>query len=106
MEKAEGLSRGFFMKPKERKLQDLVSVGPATVRDLELLGVRNVAQLARQEPREMYDRLQELTGTKHDPCALDVFSAVVAQARDPYLPDEQKQWWYWSAERKRAHAKK
>jgi len=31
---------------------------------------------------------------------LDVFRAAVAQARDPRLPAEQCQWWYWSRKRK------
>jgi hypothetical protein len=31
---------------------------------------------------------------------LDVFVAAVAQARDPNLPIEQRQWWYWSKVRK------
>jgi hypothetical protein len=32
---------------------------------------------------------------------LDVFRAAVAQARNPQLPAEQCQWWYWSRLRKR-----
>ena len=81
-------------------LQNLVSVGPAMLRDFELLGIRSVPQLARQEPDELYERLQEITGQQHDICCLDVFHAAVAQARDPYLPSEQCQWWYWSRRRK------
>ena len=40
-----------------RELKDLVSVGPAMLRDFQLLGVSNVAQLARQEPAQLYERL-------------------------------------------------
>ncbi len=87
---------------KERHLADLVSVGPAMLKDFEMLGVRSVAQLARQEPREMYDRLCRMTKTRQDPCVLDVFCAAVAQARDPQLPPAQRQWWYWSRVRKAA----
>jgi hypothetical protein len=29
-----------------------------------------------------------------------VFVAAVAQAKDPHLPVEQRQWWYWSRLRK------
>ena len=85
----------------ERQLKDLVSIGPAMLRDFEQLGVCNVSQLARQEPKEMYERLCALTGERQDPCVLDTFSAAVAQARDPELPPAQRQWWYWSRERKR-----
>jgi hypothetical protein len=44
----------------------------------------------------MYDQLSFLKRQRLDPCCLDVFIAAVAQARDPDLPIEQRQWWYWS----------
>jgi hypothetical protein len=31
---------------------------------------------------------------------LDTFCCAVAQARDPGLPAEQRNWWYWSRLRK------
>jgi hypothetical protein len=86
---------------KERRLADLVSIGPATLQDFEMLGVKSVAQLAREEPGKLYKRLCTITGQRQDPCVLDVFCAAVAQARDPQLPPEKRQWWYWSRERKR-----
>lgn len=84
----------------ERRLQDLISVGPAILRDFELLGVRTVPQLARAGPRQMYRRLCRLTSQVQDPCVQDVFSAAVAQARNPSLPAEKCVWWYWSRKRK------
>jgi Pathogenicity locus len=84
----------------KRALEDLISVGPAIRRDFELLGIHTVAQLARQEPKALYDRLCRKTGQRQDPCVLDVFCAAVAQARDPRLPLERCRWWYWSAVRK------
>jgi len=83
-----------------RQLGDLTSIGPAMLRDFERLGIRSIAQLARQEPRNMYDRLNRKTGRRQDPCVLDTFCAAVAQARNPRLPAEQCQWWYWSRKRK------
>lgn len=85
-----------------RRLGDLGSIGPAMLRDFEQLGITSVAQLARQQPRELYDRLCVLTGTRQDPCVEDTFTCAVAQARDPFLPEEQRQWWYWSRVRKNA----
>ncbi len=38
-----------------RLLGDLVSVGPAILRDLEVLGVRSVAALARRNPEKLYE---------------------------------------------------
>ena len=89
---------------KERRLADLVSIGPAMLRDFEMLGVKSVAQLAREEPRDLYIRLCTITGERQDPCVLDVFCAAVAQARDPELPPAKRQWWYWSRERIRTNS--
>jgi hypothetical protein len=83
-----------------RRLADLISIGPAMLRDFDLLGIRSVAQLARQDPRRMYARLSRATGERQDPCVLDTFCAAVAQARNPRLAAEKCQWRYWSRKRK------
>ena len=88
------------MSETRRQLGDLISIGPAMLRDFELLRIRSVAQLARQNPQRMYARLNRVSGQRQDPCVLDVFCAAVAQARNPRLPAEQCQWWYWSKRRK------
>lgn len=88
------------MNGKARELAGLISVGPAMLRDFETLGIRSVEQLAKQESMRMYRKLERATGHRQDPCVLDVFCAAVAQARDPRLPAEQCQWWYWSRARK------
>ncbi len=85
-----------------RKLSDLISVGPAMLRDFEILGVRTVPQLARRNPQRLYESLCRVAPQHQDICCLDTFRAAVAQARNPRLPVEQCQWWYWSRERKRS----
>jgi hypothetical protein len=90
------------MAKKMRQLADLISVGPAMLRDFELLGIRSVAELARRAPRQMYEKLSRKTGQRQDPCVLDAFCAAVAQARNPGLAPEKCQWWYWSRKRKPA----
>jgi hypothetical protein len=87
---------------RSRQLRDLISVGPAIERDFHLLGIRTVPQLAKHDPRKLYRRLERLTGTRQDPCVLDTFHAAVAQARNPRLPAQKCQWWYWSRKRKAA----
>jgi hypothetical protein len=82
-----------------RGLNELASVGPMTMRDFKLLGVNSVAQLKRRSPERMYRQLCRLKGPQ-DICCLDVFAAAVAQAKDPDLPIEERQWWYWSKRRK------
>lgn len=88
------------MGTPQRRLRDLVCVGPAILRDFELLGIRTVAQLSRRNPSRMYERLCEIVGQPIDVCCRDVFEAAVAQARDPLLAADQCQWWYWSRRRK------
>jgi hypothetical protein len=93
------------MPSDPRKLSDLISVGPAMLRDFEILGVRSVAQLARRNPQCLYESLCRVAPQHEDICCLDVFRAAVAQARDPQLPVEQCQWWHWSRDRKRSQEK-
>jgi len=88
------------MTVKERELRDLVSVGPAMLRDFDRLGVTSVDRLSRQNPEKLYESLCQITGQAQDVCCLDVFRAAVAQARNPHLPLDQRQWWYWSRKRK------
>jgi hypothetical protein len=92
------------MMNEERQLIDLVSVGPAMLRDFELLGVRTVAELARRNPERMYEKLCQVTGRAQDICCLDVFRAAVAQAKNRSLPTEQRLWWHWSRKRKATDA--
>ena len=98
-------STGISSQRETQKLQDLISVGPAILRDFELLGIGTVAQLAEADPRKMYRRLCQMTGERQDICCLDVFQAAVAQARNPRLPAEKCMWWYWSRKRKARLAK-
>ena len=93
------------MARARRELRDLISIGPAMLRDFELLGIRSVAQLAQQNPQRLYTRLSRATGQRQDPCVLDTFCAAVAQARNPRLPAEKCQWWYWSKSRKQRSKK-
>lgn len=88
------------MAAHARRLEDLISVGPAMVRDFTLLGIHCVAQLSRRNPEKIYEQLCKVTGQTQDLCCLDVFRAAVAQARSPHLPPEKCEWWYWSRLRK------
>jgi hypothetical protein len=93
------------MPTQQRRIKDLVSVGPALVRDFEMLGIRSVTELARRNPEKLYEKLCEVSGQAQDICCLDVFRAAVAQARNPRLPLKQAQWWYWSRQRKTRDAR-
>ena len=82
--------------PPPRRLKDLRGIGRAMLGDFEILGVNSVEQLAEKDPDELYHRLSRLTGKRQDPCVLDTFRCAVAQARDPLLAEEKRDWWYWS----------
>jgi hypothetical protein len=82
------------------RLQDLANVGPATLGDLHQLGIRTVAQLARQDALRLYRSLCRRTGVRHDPCVIDVFMATIHQARG----GKAMAWWRFTAKRKRMMA--
>ncbi len=84
----------------DRKLSDLVGVGPAMLGDFRMLGIQSVGDLAECDARKLYEELSELTGKRQDPCVMDVFQCAIEQARNPLLPAEQRKWWYWSRRRK------
>jgi len=90
-----------FVRKKERELKDLISIGPAMLRDFELLRIRSVVQLAKQDPRKLYAKLGRIARQHQDICVLDTFEAAIAQARNPRLPVEKCQWWWWSERRKK-----
>ncbi len=83
-----------------RQLKDLAGIGPAMLKDFEILGVGSVAQLARRDGKRLYQELCRRSGTRMDPCVEDTLVCAVAQARNPELSAEQRQWWYWSRIRK------
>ncbi len=83
---------------KPKRLGDLRNVGKAMLTDFNLLGIERVEQLAECEPRELYDRLQAITGHRHDPCVLDTFMAAVHEART----GERLNWWAFTPARKAA----
>lgn len=79
------------------KLQDLPNVGPSLAADFRRIGINRPADLAGRNPYRLYRSLCEITGTRQDPCVLDVFmSAVRVVDGAPPRP-----WWHYTAERKR-----
>lgn len=89
--------------PDARRLRDLRGIGSSIEEDLVSLGIRSVAELANCDGDDLYLRLCTLTGTRQDPCVLDTFRCAVAQAQDPLLAAEKRDWWWWSRERKLGH---
>jgi hypothetical protein len=63
-------------RAKVKSLTDLPNIGKAAAEDLRLLGFRSPEQIEGACPFEMYERLCEITATRHDPCVIDVFMSV------------------------------
>ena len=80
----------------KNELLSLMNLGPATQKDLVLLGITTIADLAQANPDELYERLQKITGIKHDPCVWDVFAAIIHEANT----GEKLPWWHWTPIRK------
>lgn len=78
------------------ELSQLRNIGKAMRRDFELLSIRSVAQLAKQDADKLYARIQTLTGTRHDPCVWDTYAAAIHQAKT----GEALPWWHFTKIRK------
>ncbi len=80
----------------KKSLIQLKNVGPATLKDLELLGLATVDELAQQDPTDLFHRLEKITQARQDPCVWDVFAAIIDEAKT----GEGKEWWHWTKQRK------
>jgi|WetSurMetagenome_2_1015567.scaffolds.fasta_scaffold22808_4 hypothetical protein len=89
------------MKNPDRKtvsrLEALPNIGRSMADDLRLIGIDHPKKLVGKDPFKLYDKLCKATGTRQDPCVLDVFMAAVhfMEKGDP-LP-----WWSFTEERKK-----
>lgn len=79
-----------------KELRDLKNVGKATLADLHLLGIDSVKQLASQDATELFHKIEQKSGKRHDPCVWDVFAAIIHEAKT----GEPTVWWEWTAQRK------
>lgn len=92
--------KALIQQPATRLLRNICGVGSSIEANLHQLGIHSVDELAKADGDELYVRLGELEGQRQDPCVLDTFRCAVAQARNPDLPEEQRNWWWWSRQRK------
>ena len=88
------------VRERVKVLTDLPNIGPAMAADLRLLDIGTPADLIGRDPIQLYEQLCHQTGTRHDPCVLDVFMSVT----DFMAGGEPRSWWIFTAERKRSMA--
>ncbi len=55
------------------ELKDLVSVGPATLKDFDDLGITLMEQLIDKDARELFENLQLIKEQKLDPNSVDLY---------------------------------
>jgi hypothetical protein len=78
-----------------KQLQSIPGIGKACSIDLWNIGIRNISDLAGQNPGVLYDRLNTLSGVKHDICMLYTFRCAVYFASKDDHEKEKLNWWYW-----------
>ena len=81
-----------------KQLTDLPNIGRAGAEDLRLIGVDEPSQLVGLCPFEMYEKLCEKTGTRHDPCVIDVFISITRFMNG----ESPRPWWEFTEIRKLA----
>ena len=70
-------------------------VGPSIAKDLLDLGYAKPADLRKEDPQIMYQKLCELRGQHIDRCVLYVFREAVYFAGHKHHEPELLKWWNW-----------
>ena len=78
-----------------KEFRSIPGVGRTIAQDFWDLGLRHVADLKRQDPQKLYDRLCKLQGTHVDRCMLYVMRCAVYFASTAKPKPELLQWWNW-----------
>lgn len=79
-----------------QSLTDLPNIGKEMAKDLRLLGYIKPEDIVGASAYDMYERLCEITGVRHDPCVIDVFMSVTEfLSGKPPRP-----WWEFTTSRK------
>lgn len=84
-----------------KQLTDLKNVGSATLKDLHILEIHTVQELATQDPTALFQELERRTQTRQDPCVWDVFAAIIHEASG----GQADVWWKWTKKRKELQKK-
>ncbi|WP_418320901.1 helix-hairpin-helix domain-containing protein [Piscinibacter sakaiensis] len=79
-----------------QQLEQLPNIGPSLAGDLRSIGIDSPQQLRGADAFQLYQRLCQASGRRHDPCVLDTFLAITDfMAGAPPAP-----WWRYTADRK------
>jgi hypothetical protein len=80
-----------------KRLEDIPNIGKAMAHDFRMLGITEPKQLIGLNPYHLYEKIQIITGHRHDPCVCDTYIAAVRFMQgSKALP-----WWHYTSERKK-----
>ncbi len=79
-----------------KRFTDIPNVGKAIEKDFFILGLSYPQELTGKDPYNLYEKLCEVTGKKHDPCVIDVFISAVRYMQGAPA----RKWWEFTKERK------
>jgi hypothetical protein len=77
------------------ELQAIPGVGPSLARDLRLLGIEKLGDLAGRDPEQLYRELEGRVGHHVDRCVLYVFRSSVYFAGEAIPEPGLTLWWNW-----------
>jgi hypothetical protein len=78
-----------------KQFQTIPGIGKACSLDLWNIGLRSIDDLKGKNPNELYEKLNTITGTRHDICMLYTFRCAVYYATEQHHDKEKLNWWYW-----------
>lgn len=82
-----------------KRLVDIPNIGPAMVRDFEMLGVKKPADLKSKDAFKLYRKMCGISGVRQDPCVLDTYIAAI----DFMNGAPARPWWYYTKARKKQY---
>ena len=79
------------------RLEDIPNIGKFLADDLRSIGIVHPQDLKGKDGIKLYKKLNQVTGSRHDPCVADTFLAAV----DFINGGSAKPWWAFTAKRKK-----
>lgn len=79
-----------------KKLEEIPNIGPSLADDLRTIGIKHPDDLKGKDGIVLYKKLNQVTGSRHDPCVADTFLAAV----DFMNGGRARPWWTFTAQRK------
>jgi len=78
-----------------KQFQNIPGIGKACALDLWNIGLRSVDDLRGKNPELLYEKLNRISGTRHDICMLYTFRCAVYFVSEKNHEKEKLNWWYW-----------